>query len=324
MKLAFVCRCPVWSVLALASATHLIPALASPRQRLAAAGIELREGIVFRSDDGRRTALDLYLPIATASDPAPAPRGAVLAIHGGSWRGGSITSSRSSPDGTFAQLAQNGLVVAVVDYRLARPGAPSWPAVVGDLRAAVRWLRSHSNELAIDPNRIAALGQSSGAHLAMLLGTLPDEQIDGVSARVSPVISFYGPSDLADLASSRQLAHEPAAIFLGVDPTTAAGAGAAREASPIERVTQSRAPMLLIHGSADAWVDPGQSVRMAKALERAHIAHRLIIVEGARHGFEARVRAPAVRDLMPDLLAFLENVWNGSDHANQTRPPERE
>ena len=52
------------------------------------------------------------------------------------------------------------------------------------------------------PDRIIALGQSSGAHLAALLGTLPDSpDHDGVSARVQAVISFYGPSDLARLAA---------------------------------------------------------------------------------------------------------------------------
>ena len=144
----------------------------------------------------------------------------MLAIHGGSWCGGSRTDYRSDPNNTVVRLAQQGLVVVAVDYRLARPGSPSWPSVIDDLRESVRWMRRHASELEIDPDRIVAVGQSSGAHLAALLGTLPEElSLDGVSSRVQAVVSFYGPSDLAYLIKTRHLNHEPARILLGNDET---------------------------------------------------------------------------------------------------------
>ena len=67
--------------------------------------------------------------------------------------------------------------------------------------------------------------------------------------------------------------------------------------------------MLLIHGSDDRWVPPEQSTAMAKRLESAGVRHRLSIVPGARHGFELTVRHPETRDLVPEILAFLESVW---------------
>ena len=51
---------------------------------------------------------------------------------------------------------------------------------------------------------------------------------------------------------------------------------------------------------------------MAEALERAGVPNRLIVVDGARHGFEAMVREPVERDLLPEILAFLERIWNVS------------
>ncbi len=36
---------------------------------------------------------------------------------------------------------------------------------------------------------------------------------------------------------------------------------------------------------------------------------RLIVVAGARHGFELHVRFPESRDLVPEILAFLDSVW---------------
>ena len=110
-----------------------------------------------------------------------------------------MTAFRYDSRNAVVRLAQRGMVVFAIDYRLARPGSPSWPAVVDDLREAVRWVRRHSGEFGVDPGRIAVMGQSSGGHLASLLATLPDEPgPDGVSSRVQAVVSFYGPSDLPE------------------------------------------------------------------------------------------------------------------------------
>ena len=282
-----------------------------PRQPdWAGAGISLNEGRVYRTVGSRRVTLDVYLPARTSNTSGSERlRPAILALHGGSWNGGSMTAFRYDPRNTVIRLAQQGLVVFAIDYRLARPGSPSWPAVLDDLREAVRWVRRHSGEFGIDPGRIAVVGQSSGAHLAALLGTLPEERgPDGVSSRVQAVVSFYGPSDLADLMNFRRLAHEPARVFLG--DTASPPANHAVAASPIRHVTTVDPPMLLLHGSDDAWVPLVQSVRMAAALAGAGVPHRLIVVEGARHGFDTSIESPARRDLLPEILAFLQTVWN--------------
>jgi acetyl esterase/lipase len=213
-------------------------------------------------------------------------------------------------------LAQQGLAVFAVDYRLARPGSPGWPAALGDLRAAVRWVRRHSEEFGIDPARIAIMGQSAGGHLAALIGTAPEERgPDGVTSRVQAVVSFYGPCDLTGLMTARRLTHEPVRVFLG--DAASAPADHAVAASPVHHVTNDDPPVLLLHGSDDAWVPLGQSVRMAAALASAGVPHRLIVVEAARHGFEALVEYPQRRDLLPEILAFLETAWNISSVASR-------
>ena len=35
-------------------------------------------------------------------------------------------------------------------------------------------------------------------------------------------------------------------------------------------------------------------------------------MDGARHGFETLFEEPQKRDLLPEILAFLESVWNVS------------
>ncbi len=253
--------------------------------------------------------LDVYQPAHTANNSGfDNPRPAVVAIHGGSWNGGSKAAFAYDPRNLVIRLAQRGIVVLAIDYRLARPGSPSWPAVVDDLRKAVRWLRRHAAELGVDPDRIAVMGQSAGGHLALLLGTLPDEKgPDGVSAKVQAVVSLYGPSDLEGLMNARRLAHEPARALLGDE--TPGLTDRAREASPVDRLTAEAPPMLLIHGTDDLWVPLDQSVRMAQALDRVGVRNRLIVVDGARHGFETMLREPVDRDLLPEIVDFLESAW---------------
>jgi len=66
-------------------------------------------------------------------------------------------------------LAEAGYAVFAIEYRLAKPGQKSYPAAVYDVRAAVQFVRAQAASLAIDPERIALMGDDAGAHLASLV-----------------------------------------------------------------------------------------------------------------------------------------------------------
>jgi acetyl esterase/lipase len=274
-------------------------------------GITLIKDKLYRTDGPWRLTLDLYVRAnASRGREPPRLRPVVIAIHGGSWYGGTKVIYRNDPRNTVIRLASQGIVVVAIDYRLARPGAPTWPAVVEDVREAVRWVRRQAASLEVDPDRIVLMGQSAGAHLAMLAATTPDDPDGGVSARVQGVVSFYGPTDLRQLINFRHLPHEPLKTFLGADGTELLRL--ADDASPIHHIESGDPPMLFLHGTDDLWVPPEQSLIMAEALKRAGVRNRVIIVDGARHGFETLFEQPQSRDLLPEILAFLESVWNVS------------
>jgi acetyl esterase/lipase len=271
---------------------------AEVRQSDVPSGVNLVKDVVYRAD--RRLRLDVYRP------DRPAPAGgwpAAIAIHGGGWRGG----NKDGYGRMAARLVKHGFVVVSVDYTLARPGSPSWPENLEDVRAAVRWVRAHASELGVDTRRFVALGASAGGHLAALVGTDPEDD----SARVSAVVDFYGPSDLRALAESQRTSARAIEVFLGGSPRAFPDRYAA--ASPALRVTDRTPPMLLIHGAQDKSVPVAQSTTLSDALAARGIRHRVIVVDDARHGFDFRLDAR--RDLLPDVLTFLSDVWKGDGNA---------
>ncbi len=122
---------------------------------------------------------------------APGRHGAVLVIHGGGW----VSGSRAYTALLCNLLAARGLVVFSIDYRLANfnQADTRWPAQLEDSQRALQWLRSHAQELSVDTRRIAVAGDSSGAHLAIMLA------VSGGGPRVAAVLDQFGPTDLATL-----------------------------------------------------------------------------------------------------------------------------
>ncbi|MEJ2378325.1 MAG: alpha/beta hydrolase [Pseudolabrys sp.] len=91
---------------------------------------------------------------------APAPT--VILIHGGGWEFGDLDTY----DGFARQIAKrSGLRCLSIEYALV-PEHP-FPAPLDDCIAAVRWAASEGAALGIDPQRMAVIGDSSGANLAL-------------------------------------------------------------------------------------------------------------------------------------------------------------
>ena len=101
-------------------------------------------------------------------------------------------------------------MAATIDYRLTNvldEGSQAkypFPAQIHDVKCAVRWLRANAEEHDIDPDRIGALGISSGAHLALLLALSdPSDGLEGdcgdmdYSSSVQAAVNLAGPTDMA-------------------------------------------------------------------------------------------------------------------------------
>jgi len=283
--------------LALAGATAVL-VRGEVRRPEGPAGVRTFADLVYREDGGRRARLDVLVPDGPSP---PGGRPALLALHGGGWRGG----GKGEYGRSLAPLVRRGLVVVAVDYRLSGPDAPSWPGNLDDAREAVRWVRRHARDYGIDAGRVGVIGASAGAHLALLLGETADPR--DAAGRVDAVIDFFGPADLHALASDPSGAGGSVELFLGGPPALYPERYDA--ASPLRRVAPGGPPVLIVHGGDDLLVPPGQSRSLARALARAGVPHRLVVVEGARHGFGLTAGS---RDLVPEILEFLRGVWGGA------------
>lgn len=98
--------------------------------------------------------------------PGAGPFPLVVDLHGGAWTMGDLNGCQDRDE----ILVRAGLATAALDFRHAGDG---YPASLVDINFAIRWLKSQSQRLGIDPSRVGITGQSSGGHLAMLSAMRP-------------------------------------------------------------------------------------------------------------------------------------------------------
>ena len=255
--------------------------------------VSIEKDIVYGHGGGRDLRCDVYTPPGGA-DRAPA----VILVHGGAWRQG----DRSQLQGYGILLGREGYVCIAPEYRLT-PESP-WPAQIHDVKAAIRWVRAHADQLGIDPERIAIEGNSAGAHLALLAaGTQDVAAFDGeggnpgVSTHVAAVIGVYPPTLFS--AGPRERGAVPLIAL-----TEEGDEEVARLAGPLSHVTPDFPPTMLIHGTADTTVPPLASVRMYEALVEAGVPVELHMYAEQPHAFDAQ---PAFgRQCAAEMLLFLD------------------
>jgi acetyl esterase/lipase len=229
-----------------------------------------------RPDGAPPLLLDLYL---AARPPGRPP--VVVWLHGGAWKRG---DRAFSPD-LERYFAARGYAMVNIEYRLS--GQWRFPAQLDDVRAAVRWVRAHADEYGLDADRVALWGSSAGAHLAALAATTARSPED----RVQAVVDGYGPTDLARADEQalpggqiHDVADSPESELLG-GRLGAADPELLRAANPVAHVTAEAPPFLILHGTADLLVPPGQSQLLHDALVRAGVESTLYLIDGLDHGF---------------------------------------
>ncbi len=228
--------------------------------------------------------LDVY-PARRGTGPAPM----LLFVHGGGWSIG----DKSELSWLGAKLAEQGVLVAVANYRLSP--AVQHPAHAQDVARAIAWLYRNGANYGGDPQRLYVGGHSAGAHLASLVA-LDDTYLGAEGLSTSVVRSVVGISGAGYDLDARYAASPLAQLFyaaFGKDPSRWA------LAAPLHYVDHGAPPFLLIHGLNDGEAPAAGAQTFAQALKRDGAQIRLELLPGLDH-------QAALLTALPSLLAFVQ------------------
>jgi acetyl esterase/lipase len=212
---------------------------------------------------------------------------ALIHLHGGGFRGG----SKAAVENKALAYARLGYVCIGLQYRLSAQAR--WPDQLEDVRSGVRWVRSHADELGIEPERIGLVGYSAGAHLALVAtGTA----VSAPDAGVAACVAYYPPADLGALrpVTVEALLGDAGAADQPVDP------------NPINHIGAGFAPTVLFHGLEDVTITPASSFRLLEALRAAGTPAELHTYHGVPHEFDRHPEFAAAAAAACDL--FLDHT----------------
>ena len=200
-------------------------------------------------------------------------------------------------------FASRGHVVFAIDYR----HAPRWrwPAQILDVRSALAWIRAHAAEYDGDASRLVLLGRSAGAQLALIAA------YEGTPADVVGVVSFYGPTDLADgwRVPPRPDPFDVRAVletYLGGTPDRIPEPY--RAASPLTYVSAKAPPTLLLYGRHDHIVQARFGRVLNDRLRAAGATSFLLELPWSEHAFDAVPRGLGTQVSLYYVERFLEGI----------------
>lgn len=247
--------------------------------------------------------LDVYQPTEQVYERSPV----LVYIHGGAWITGSkISVNNARFNGAFNTLREKGYAVVSPDYTLAKFGKSPFPACLADAFDAVKWIEDHADEYNFDLNNVGLLGESAGAHIALVTAYTENQTYTAPNnLDFRYVIDVYGPTQLLrlyqdqttllDTINTRTKAlptslreHLDITQYLfGFDPeedSVKTGEFTAQY-SPFFEVRRGVPNTLLIHGNKDRVVPVSQSHLLKEKLDETGIPNELHILDGVDHAF---------------------------------------
>ena len=251
-----------------------------------------QQNVVFGEAHGVGLLMDIFTPTAGKNGLG------IVDVISGAWhsdRGKIRDHARAQ---TFHILCRKGYTVFAI-----RPGSVSKfsvPEMLANLNEGIHWVKDHSKDYGIDPNRLGLMGASAGGHLACLAAVTAKIEKRSIwsltsplDTRVKAVAVFFPPSDFLnwdgkpiDLHGDGRLAGlvRRLAFPEGLGKATPDDLTARlTQISPARLITSGAPPFLIFHGDADPVVPLQQSKVLLAALKKATVPAELIVKEGGGH-----------------------------------------
>lgn len=286
----------------------------------------MKTTIVYKKEHNFEIKGDFY-PVSEESSPV------IVYIHGG----GLLYGAREDIKKHQVELYHSaGFNVFSIDYRLAPE--TKLPFIVEDIHSALEWVVNEApKQYKVDPQRIAVIGSSAGAYLALMSGTFQKR-------KPQAIVSFYGYGDIAGEWAVQPNKHYQAmtkvprnlvdmlisdnivttgpierryALYLyvrqqgkwikeisGLHPEI--NKSELSQFSPLLSMNDHYPPTLLLHGTMDDDVPYEQSLLMYNALQKANVVSRLITIPNGKHVFDEDWENPIVQQAFTEVISFLK------------------
>ncbi|WP_439818653.1 alpha/beta hydrolase fold domain-containing protein [Weissella paramesenteroides] len=262
---------------------------------------------------GERHDLDIYLP-----NEGQGPFPVIVDVFGGGLIFGDKSSHKLEP---ALRLLDQGYAVASVSYTWIQDA--DFPTQIYEVKAAIRFLRAHAGEYQLDMNHVALMGESSGAHLALLSGVTASvnamsnhefgDDADQ-SEKVNAIIALYGPYEFDKFSDQ----FEESGVIPKYPETGTAESfegqmfkqqapkdvpDKVEEYNPVTYFNPAMPPILAFAGTADFVVPYQQTVNMITAARKVVSDDRaeIHIVDGTGHGPDAYM-TPENTEIKADFL----------------------
>ena len=205
-----------------------------------------------------------YPPTYDASLSYPA----MVFYYGGGWYGGN--NDQFAPHAKY--FASRGMICFRADYRVkSRQGTTPFESLK-DAKSAIRFIRAHSKELGVDPDKIVASGGSAGGHLAAATAVIEGYNEEGEDLSVSCI-----PSALV--------------LFNPVFDNGPGGYGydrvgqAYKDFSPLHNIKEGMPPAVVFLGTEDDLIPVETAEYFKIVMEKVGSRCDLFLYEGEGHGF---------------------------------------
>jgi acetyl esterase/lipase len=298
-----------------------------------APGVRVERDLVFATIPGtdRKLLADVWFP---PDGVAPSGLGFIY-LHGGGY---SAFDKGMGTDPWFRHLAAQGHVVMDVAYRMIPE--TNVPAMQGDVKRAIAWLKRNADHYGVNPHNIVLGGGSAGSHLALLAAYAPyhprftPEDVAGEDLSVRGVIGYYNGGDyrLESKLNVKRTAWEQALVgplthlfgtLVGAeiavddtgewDPNLFLGGPADewpelyRQISPIVHVDADSPPTLQLVGEHDVYGGSRSVAALHAKLQAAGVPSIELRLPRTDHAFDLFLPelSPAAQTAMYDVDRFL-------------------
>lgn len=286
---------------------------------------KIKKTDIYKRVGGHDIRADLYM---VEKNNAPV----IIYIHGG----GMILGSRKDIFLEQAKLYNNaGFNIVSIDYRLAPE--TKLGEIIRDIGDALDWVRIEcKKKYKMDTDKLAIIGSSAGAYLALMTGTFANKP--------KAIVSFYGYGDLlADWANKPSSFYRQKTIISRQDADNYVNNKVISEGgrerwlyylhcrqeaswiqevsgfnpalfpekigalSPIYRMGWDYPPTILLHGTEDKDVPLEASLSVKEKLDQIKVANQFIVLEGLEHDFDYDMKDCQVRKAFEEVISFLQN-----------------